>query len=278
MKLSSRVWITLSNIGKYSSITLSGLSLVSAASAAPGVARDHHSRVDVSLGIEQYLWQEFGATSGQRLLSEHGPRAVLTGQVEFDTAIRPILLRINGKAYSGVVNYDGQVQSTGDFVSSDTDYRGGQAEFQMGLAKPTATFKSLEFYVGVGVEGWARNIADSTDSLGFSVGGFRENYTVYYGRVGLGLEEQGEFLNSSLQVGALRPYSVNEKVVTSGAEVTLHPDGRWSPYVNYRLGLRKNFIEFFYEGWRFDQSPVKNLVYQPKSEKDTYGVRFGREF
>ncbi|MBI1195693.1 MAG: hypothetical protein GC138_07600 [Gammaproteobacteria bacterium] len=278
MSVTSRVWAAISNIGKYSAVAVSGLSFASSVYAAPGVARDHHSRVDVSLGLEQYLWQEFDPNSGQRLLSEHGPRAVLNGLVEFDTAIRPLLVRVLGKAYSGVVNYDGQVQDTGNYVSSDTDYRGGQAEFQMGWAKPTASFKSLELYLGAGVEGWARNIADSTDSLGFAVGGFREDYRVYYGRIGLGFEEQGEFLDASFHVGALRPYTINEKVVSSGAELTLHPDGRWSPFADYRLSLRHNFIEFFYEGWRFDRSPTKNLVFQPKSEKDTYGVRFGREF
>jgi len=278
MKLSSCVWGTISNIGKYSAIALSGLTFVSVVSAAPGVSGDHHSRVDLSLGLEQYRWQEYDFQNGTRLLSEHGPRAVLAGRVEFDTALRPMLVRVLGRAYSGIVNYDGQVQSTGLFVSSDTDYLGGLAEFQLGWVKPTTMFRSLEFYLGAGVEGWKRDIADSIDALGSPVSGFREDYVVYYGRVGIGFEEQGEFLSSSFHVGALRPYSVDEKVVTSGSEITLHPDGRWSMYADYRLGLRNNFVELFYEGWRFDRSTTKNMVFQPKSEKDIFGVRIGREF
>jgi len=272
-----------SSIGKYAALALSGLVFVPTISAAASSdASTRGTDVDLSLGVEHYRWQEFDA-NGVRLLSEHGPRATLSGRIELDTGLRPLLVRVLGNAYAGVVDYDGQIQGTTSFlthtfVSSETTYRGGQAELQIGYSRQTQSFSALELFLGAGVEGWSRDISGSVDAGGSSVSGFREDYTVYYGRIGLGFEETGNILNASFHVGAKLPYTVDEKVVISGVPLTLHPDGKWSAFADYRLTLQRNFLEFYYEGLRFDPSPVKNTFFQPESTVDSYGIRLGREF
>jgi len=211
------------------------------------------------------------------------PRATLGGRVELDTGLRPLMVRVLGNAYIGVVDYDGQIRSDFDptihtFIGTETTYRGGQAELQVGFSGPALSFSALELFVGAGVEGWTRDIGAGVDAGGVSTPKFREDYTVYYGRIGLGFEDTGNLLNASFHVGAKLPYRVDEDFVVSSGSMTLHPAGQWSAFADYRLTLQRNFLEFYYEGLRFDPSPVKNTFFQPESTIDSYGIRLGREF
>ncbi len=241
-------------------------------------------------GVEYFRWQEFDSR-GRRLLTEQGPRYVL--EAFLGNRLRQGRLPLYGiklRGYAGDVDYDGQ-DSNGIFTSSDTTYRGWGAELQGGYRFPvTATF-SLDALLAAGVDDWRRDIDNSINANGGAVGGFTEDYTVYYGRLGLGALWSAGWADHYLQAGAKRPWSISED--PGALNITLSPGEAWSAFVSYevrfrRLGLGRPFVRFYYDSYRFRKSSSERVslappfgsgfVNQPETDLDVLGFGLGYSF
>ncbi len=261
---------------------LLALSFVSPPLLAAGAVTQGKGDAVLSLAVEHFRWQEFTA-NGQRLLTEQGPRAAVL--LSYDAADRlpfRYILRLRGKAYAGLVDYNGQ-DGSGNFVASDTTYRGVQGELQLGLRQRLSASRSLALMTAVGADVWSRRIADSRNALAQPVSGFQEDYRLSFARLGLAFERrQGRYL-SSVELGLRRSLSVDEDITVNGQDLRLHPGRDWSAYagVLFRFGRRQLAIQ--YEGLRFDASaPVLTSgsisVWQPRSEADIVTLSFGYLF
>ncbi len=238
----------------------------------------------LNLGVENFRWQEFD-DRGQRLLTEQGPRLVAgLGLGNSVNKGKGWIYELQLQGYFGKVDYDGQ-DSNGIFTSSDTNYEGWRAEFMTGLRKTSSrSALAADLLLGVGADTWKRDIDDSSNANGAAVGGFTEEYTVYYGRVGAAILWPHRAAESYFQVGAKRPFSIDEDVDVFN--VTLSPGEEWSAYAAYELRLRGgkgvSLVRFYYDSFRFSKSDSKTVglstVWQPESDFDVWGVNFGYVF
>jgi len=235
------------------------------------------------IGVEYFRWQEFDSR-GRRLLTEQGPRYVMEAFVGngFRRGWLP-LYGIKLRGYVGDVDYDGQ-DSNRIFTSSDTTYRGWNVETQTGVRVPIAGTFSLDMLLAAGIDDWRRDIDNSINANGDPVGGFAENYTVKYGRIGLGALWRAGRVHHYLQVGAKRPWSIDED--PGALNISLSPGKKWSAYLSYemrfrRLWVGRPFIRLYYDSFRFSKSPSEQpqgttlFVHQPESDLDMLGVSFG---
>ncbi|MFQ5487972.1 MAG: hypothetical protein ACE5ET_05965, partial [Gammaproteobacteria bacterium] len=168
----------------------------------------------LGVGVENFRWQEFD-DGGQRLLTEQGPRLVAgLGLGNSINKGEGWLYELQLQGYTGEVDYDGQ-DSNGVFTSSNTNYQGWRAEFMTGIRKVGRKSPlAADLLLGVGVDFWKRDIDDSTNANGAAVGGFTEEYIVYYGRLGVGMlwPHRRAAAESYFQAGAKRPFSIDEDV------------------------------------------------------------------
>ncbi len=262
-------------------ITLSGWAQ-SVQSADEQLVRQRKFDTAVNLGIENFRWQEYD-DGGQRLLTEQGPRLVLGASLyNTDKRAAGLLYDVSVRGYIGEVDYDGQ-DSLGVFTSTDTSYRGWNGELTGGYRwkSERSAFTAFDLLLSLGADAWRRDIDDSTNALGFPISGFVEEYTVYYGKIGVGALWPHQTSNSYLQFGAKKPISVDEDVDVFN--VTLSPEKRWSAFAAYTLKSiregRAPFVRFYYDSYRFGKSPSKavgtGVVWQPESDLDIIGVTFG---
>ncbi|HFD91840.1 MAG TPA: hypothetical protein ENJ22_00960 [Gammaproteobacteria bacterium] len=240
--------------------------------------------ITLLVGAENFRWQEFD-DNGQRLLTEQGPR-YLAGLALGNTAGRDAgaIYELLARGYAGKVDYDGQ-DSNAVFTSSDTSYRGWQAEFMAGYRFPSpASMLSMEIHLAAGGEGWRRDIDNSTNSLGNPVSGFVEEYSVYYGRLGVGFLWPHRWAQSRVVAGGRRPFRVDEDV--DAFNITLAPREQWSGYAAYELyfptGQGSSILRLRYDSFRFDTSKPKVIggtsVWQPESDLDLWGISLGYVF
>lgn len=265
-------------------LMLGALMIASPAAAdAPGVA-DGSRRIALEFGGEAFRWQERDA-AGRRLLGEHGLRWTLGASVDnFHRRAPGPLWDLGARGYLGRVEYDGQ--DTGRrFVATTTSYTGIAAELVGGWRLSGAPV-TVDLLGGVGVEHWRRDIRGASNAEGLRVAGFIEDYTITFGRVGLGLTHEA-MPSGYLTVGYRIPFHTREDIVIDRESIELEPGRNPSVFVAWRIALRgaaereasRRYLRVYYETWRFDRSPsvpVGNLsVWQPESDMDVLGVVFG---
>jgi len=248
-----------------------------------------HAR-NYDFGIEYFQWEEFNA-SGNRLLSEHGPRFFLsfTSQDLLSTRDK-VFATLQARFYAGNVDYDGQTQVTiggalvpslsGIYLPSTSRYTGFNLEALSGWdVFPTHPGTSL--LVALGTDVWKRDIANGIDARGNSVSGIQEDYKVIYSRLGLNFEKSHQHWTCITRIGFKRPLWTDEQV--AGLNLTLEPGKQWSFFASYQLGVKTEsdkeyFIKAYYDSYRFSASPVVNNFLQPESQLDTFGVSLGSTF
>lgn len=238
--------------------------------------------IAIYIGAENFRWQEFD-DNGQRLLTEQGPRAVLGGILS-NTHRRAegLLYEIDVQGYLGKVDYDGQ-DSLGVYTSTDSSYQGARGEVTGGYRwqSTQSAIAAVDLLVKLGADAWRRDIADGANANGFPISGLKEDYVVYYGKVGIGALWPHVSSSSYFQLGARKPLSIDEDV--SVFDVSLSPGKKWSVYASYTLKAggegRKPFVTFYYDSYRFSKSPPASIgsgiVWQPESDMDVAGVIFG---
>lgn len=247
--------------------------------------------LDVYALAESFTWREFDDL-GQQLLKESGPRAgvgiAYTHEFPSHLTLKP-RIELNG----GSVDYDGYTNGAPPAaVSTTTNYFGVKFEFDVAARiRPSQGF-ILEPFAGIGMRTWARNIEDSIAADGSFALGYTENWSTFYGRLGVkGEQSLGQKNSMFLLVGAKLPVSttnyIDDRNVTFFDAITLEPGNKASLFAEAGVKLHFLKISAFYDTMRFKKSPVvaafdSALVlrgfYQPRTESDMVGVRVGASF
>jgi len=249
------------------------------------IGLDPGPRLGFHLGAEAFQWDETDPDQPSRkIVEEDGARFNATAT--FDNFMRvgegPIY-EVKGRGYYGEVDYDGETQA-GVPAKSEVDYWGGLVEGRIGYRFPLRwAGVSVDGLGGLGGEFWSRDIKDTFDQNGNPVRGVREEYKVFYGKLGVGLaDHHSQEWFGRLEAGVKLPFSVEEDVPTVNAD--LSPDGDVSFYAQYEIskaigGGKRLGLTVFYDSYRFDESPLASssigLVRQPESDMDILGLRVG---
>lgn len=241
----------------------------------------------VNVGLESFRWEEF--SSGQRLLSETGPR--LTAGVMLDyllhgDLVNPYSAEVRG--YMGFIDYDGQTQA-GVSAKTDVDYFGVSGEIMGGVR--LAGVSRVDLLGGLGVDTWSRDIQDGAAANGSPAYGYREDYFILYGKLGPGFRFVNGATRSYLQFGIKYPFYAYEQVylttVGYDSDVELEPGRKISGYATWRMswgteGEKSRFgASIYYDSFRFSASGSKLVtgggslysVHQPESRMDVLGAR-----
>ncbi len=245
-------------------------------------------RFSVEAGAEAFNWREYD--SGQRLLSETGPRLRLSaawGNVL--TASSGLLFEVGVSGQIGEVDYDGQ-DNRGRFVASETRYYGYEAEAQTGYRHRLSGEMAVDVFGGLNFTAWRRDIHSSVNSQGQAVAGFVEDYTVLSGRLGAGLMHSAGRLPARLALGAILPLDIDEELTIRGRRITLEPGRRVSGFASWQLSLAPaadgtpfgTYVRFYWKAHRFDASPARAVddlsVWQPESHMDEIGLVLGMKY
>lgn len=233
----------------------------------------------ISAGTESFNWKEYDS-SGIRLLKEDGLRHFVAFDAN-NTIDSYWDSDFSGRLYSGTVDYDGQTQS-GIKVATDTDYDGFQLEAGFRYYPVSQNRVSLNqgrggIRMAVGVDVWRRKLNDARLSDGSVILGYTEEYTTTYGRLAAYYGGGGWY---TLSAGVKYPFVTTEHVslkdIGLPSDVTLRPQGRFSPYANIELQLSRHWgVQLYYDSYNFAESDSEMVgiysVTQPKIKQQVIG-------
>jgi hypothetical protein len=267
--------------------------------AAPAVA-DGPGLVrawDLSLRFESFDWQEYGV-AGVRNLKESGTMYGLEGSTLLGLYQQNLLLKLDGKIFGSVVDYQGHTQIDTTHpnlserpVNTDVFYVGSDLFADLGWNFPRESF-SFEPFGGVGYRWWLRGLQDSTTldtgNVPFSTSGYTEHWQSVYGKLGVrGRYEYENQIALFTEGGAKYPFYTGNSVDFAGTgPVTVRPGGRWSGFAEAGMIYGNLRLALTYEGFRYSQSPLvpitlqsgPGFLYQPKSSSDIFGLSVGWSF
>jgi len=258
-----------------------------AAGAEGATAGPSGPRIGIHLGLENFNWSEQDPSQSRELLEEEGPR--FAGAITLDNFLKPTegpVYALEARGYVGEVNYDGETQ-TGTPLKTDVNYSGVMGEARVGYRfAPAWAQYGFDVLAGLGGEFWSRDIQDSSISQNnqvVHVDGYEEEYTLAYTKFGFGIADQTfEEWFGRLEAGLRYPLEVEEQVEAYNLE--LSPDPNPGFYASYELsktipGGQQVGVTVYYDSYRFDPSPKvplgNRLVWQPESDMDVIGLRFG---
>ena len=241
----------------------------------------------VQFGLQNFSWSEFNNT-GAKLLEENGARFTIGAALDnFQHEGSGFLYNVNGKIYLGVVDYDGQTQS-GVPVMTDVTYFGLNIEALGGYRFGRRI--GVDVFGGLGVDDWVRSLADSTAVNGTTAFGYDENYSIVYGKAGVGFFQLLSGWRYLVQAGVKMPLYATE-YVNLGSGVDLEPGLKPSAFANLQFdfgsGRHNRFgVSLYYDSYRFSESDPEllieggsaALVVQPRSQMDVYGLRLSYYF
>jgi hypothetical protein len=236
---------------------------------------------EVGSGLEDYHWVEFPQAS--RNPEEDGMRSALfiNWTQERDQGV---VLTWHGKFYGGSVSYDTYLISSGEPITTKTDYGGGSSEAQMRYRTALAGNK-LDYIGGLGVEAWRRSIS--------SIGGNQiEDYMILYMRTGMGLAQSVKAAGMHGEFGFKYPLATRENAHLDISGYTTNPKiylGRLvSAYAEFGYRITPNFdVVAYFDTWRFGRSPnvyaedklgATWTIHQPQSNMDALGIKLLTSF
>lgn len=235
---------------------------------------------DLYFIVESFTWEE--SLDGETLLEESGLLYGLAFTAKGGGDIyMPLTFKFKGEGFLGTVDYDGQTQE-GTPLTTDTDYVGFKAEIDGGWKLFVGeNGSSFEPFMGLGGKWWNRDIQSTGSAFGIE-----ENWSSYYGRLGI----RGENVNSNqlklfIELAAILPFKNENEVDLSSfgiGQVTVEPGNETSFWAEAGIKFRQLRLSIFYEGLRFSESDPEGLgpflIFQPESEADIYGANIGVAF
>jgi hypothetical protein len=252
---------------------------------------------DLNLRLESFNWKEYGA-GGVRNVKESGVLYGLEGAALLELYRPNLLLKLDGKLFGSVVDYQGHTQLDNTHpnlserpVNTDVTYLGSDIFADIGWSFPRESF-SVEPFAGLGYRWWLRDLQDSTaqdtNNVPFATSGYTEQWQSVYGKLGA----RARYLCANritlfTEAGAKYPFYTQNSVDFVGiGSVTVRPGARWSGFAETGIGYRQLRFSLSYEGFRYSQSPFvpvtlsngAGFVYQPKSSSDIFGLNVGWSF
>lgn len=234
-------------------------------------------------GVEYFRWREFDDGSAQ-LLEESGPRVFFGVDVREPLGRGSVtFLEAGGRAYIGVVDYDGQACNilTGICVplTSETWYAGVRGE--AALRQSFRAMPGFEVFAGAGVDTWSREIDGTATAAGGS-----EAWTALFVTAGAGYRAVAT--GPRFDVGLKYPfYALND----TDLGATLNPRGRASAFARFSTALgsapqARWRLGAYYDSYRFAESDPEIVAsifgllqtWQPQSEQDVIGLEVARSW
>lgn len=247
------------------------------------------------LAPHYFQWEEFA--HGNKLLREQG-WLIGAGALARVNLLKgdagALMLTGRAELFGGIVDYDGQTQSTNNQgqsvtplpVKTDVNYFGTREEVDLGWRIRQQQL-AVEPFFGFGARWWLRDIQDSTafdpaENTVKNVSGYTEDWSSLYlrlgGRVDLAVNDDWHIFSEG---GAKYPF-YTENTADIAGDITLKPDAHWSAFAEAGTRYKKLKISGFYEGFRFNQSPGvvrgNTQYFQPISKSDIFGLRVGWAF
>jgi hypothetical protein len=232
---------------------------------------------DVGVGLENYQWVEYPERINGTP-KETGVRSALFVNWTQEGG-QGALFAWRAKLYSGTVNYDTFLVSTGAPVSTQTDYSGVASEGQLFYRDDLGNY-NLDYLGGLGLDYWRRSIRNT---------GFNqiEDYSILFMRAGVRLLKPGRGAGLHGECGIKYPVATREDAHLTSlgytSNPTLSPKGEVSGYaeLGYRINARFDVVGY-YDSWRFgrsvnvmanDAAGATWLIHQPKSNMDAVGIK-----
>ncbi|BDV42001.1 hypothetical protein GURASL_09240 [Geotalea uraniireducens] len=222
--------------------------------------------------IQYFTWEEFDRADS-RIVKEEGPLYGLGVAMKADLASKVLLLTGKTEIFGGEVKYDGATLA-GAPVRSNVDYVGINAALDLGY-RLQAHNLSLEPFAGLGYRWWHREIQATVIS---------STTTEEWDILSLRLGARGECRLSPaarlfIAGGAKYPW-FNRNVANpdGGSDETFHPGRKWSAFAEAGGQFGRIRPAFFYEGFRFGDSPTVGSFYQPRTNADIVGISVGFAF
>ena len=233
------------------------------------------------ISAQHFTWQEH--YGGRRILTERG--ALLSTGIVLGAVVRSsFTLRAKGELFGGEIGYSGETQAPNSTpISTDVSYFGVRQELDLGYRVERAALR-FEPFGGVGHRWWLRELQDTTTAAGEPVSGYTESWQTVYGRLGArGRLLLPRGLKVVAEAGAKYPFYTGNSVDFSNSGVTtFRPGARWSGFAETAVSYRNMRLALIYEGFRFSQSPEKQVqtrnYFQPDSSSDIFGVSLGWAF
>ncbi len=236
----------------------------------------HANGLKFSYGLENFRWEEFDiGNGGSSLLTETGWRHVLqvnsagaaSSFWDYDFTLR---------GYLGQVDYDGRTQD-GVPVTSDTDYLGSNLElaFLRYISGDRSSRWGSQWLLelGLGYDGWRRELLGGTDATGRSTVGYTEDYRISYSRLGAVYRNGGGW---QFRGGMKYPFNSREMVRFSDFgydDPELEPKGELSYYAALAYQVTPALsLDLSYDSYRFGQSDWRFLTVNGVSVDDGDGI------
>lgn len=280
-------------------------------SAAPACAGHFGGVEEWSLypSFQYFTWEEFRDT-GTRILKEDGLLVGAGGTVRLDLYDKKLMLKTKAELFGGDVAYNGQTQQLPNLpsppnppntpdpqserpVKTDVIYFGVKAEADVGWRVPAGGL-AVEPFAGLGYRWWLRSLENSTsldaNGVPFTVGGYTEYWTSFYGRLGARLTYRaGRDFSMFAEGGGKYPfYNENVADYPGTGEISIKPGREWSGFAEIGATYKRFRPSLYYEGFRFSASPtvaafstIENRVIgllQPRSASDIFGVNLSWVF
>ncbi len=233
------------------------------------------------VAVNDYSWTETDI-DGSRLMKESGT-LVSVGLTYTHLFASQVTLQPAIEFFGGDVDYDGANQ-VGVPVKSTTRYFGFKFKGDAGYRIPVGLSGSVEPFAGLAVWYWSRTVEDSIAADGTPAFGYTEDWTTFFGRLGL---RGGANLSSSVRwfaEGGVKLPIYNENYAHIGDGITLEPGRKISYFAETGLAIRSFTVSVTYDGQRYSQSdPVAEpfsgtFFVQPESKADQYGIKLGWTF
>lgn len=251
--------------------------VIQGAKEGPAYTIRQNSNMRMAFQLQQFTWKEYGDNGGQ-LLKESGPLygLHLAGEGYGHSRIAGGgTFKMN--IFGGGVDYDGQTQA-GKKVKTNTDYLGMEMNGNFALRAMAADDFYVKAFAGPAIRFWRRDINSKA-----GVSGYTEDWFVFDGRAGVGLDYQfPSDLKLFAEGGYKIPFVTKQDIDLSKfgvGRVSLEPDQTASPFAEIGFSWKLLFISGFYDSLRFNKSDVerkgKYYVYQPKSQADIWGFNIG---
>lgn len=255
-------------------------------------------QLSLGIGVQGHLWEEYISGTNNKLLDESGARYTMNLSYDtYNSREDGLVYGLDMLGFIGELDYDGNLIDGATAANSSTIYLGSDIRITLGNRSISSTSRwSFDWLGGLGYSAWGRKIDDGRDINGNPFSGYTENYSVFYGHLGAGLFRQGEKWDQYLQFGFKHPIDITEQV-EEPFDVELEPGAdtafyfNWNFYRKDKNGMRDYAVTLYIDSFRFSSSSAvptnfdvngntlpDDLVYQPESDYNTFGIRLIRYF
>ncbi|GEM_PF-2980749 len=263
----------------------------------------HALEISHQLGVAYYTWKEYTSLG---TVKESGPIGTLGWSLSssLPPEAKTLMAHAHFEIFGGQVDYDTKTQ-IGIPVNTNTDYLGFKVEGSMGWAIVLrSTYESMEQlqkriktkkikilktnkkrivtfvepFVGLAFRYWDRVIESSVDVQGNPASGSVELYSNIYARIGTNVSHMLNGHTTLYANFSLDPMLWASERVDIGQILVLSNGKRLGWEVEAGTRIKQVNFDVYWQATRLEKSNVVGCCFQPKSDQDIIGIKFGYLF